>query len=72
MEPTQALTPKERLVEILHQMAEGLPIPPMYKAIATPLMAQLETSLAQLTDSDVTDMMAKFKGYLYYVEHGND
>lgn len=63
---------QERLIEIVGQIAENLEIPVPYKMMVTPLMGQLTASLAQLQESDIDDMIAKFEGFIYYVKHGND
>lgn len=65
-------TKQERLVETITTLTSKLEIPPMYKAIAGPLMGQLGNSLAHLEDSDIDDMIAKFEGFVYYVKHGTD
>lgn len=65
-------TKQGRLVETLSNLIEALPIPPQYQMIAKPLTGQLVTSCQALQESDVEDMLSKFRGYIDYVEHGND
>lgn len=62
---------KDRFIQAVEKMTEAIPIPPLYKPMIMPLMGQLMTSLHQLTDSDVEDMIIKFKEQISYVEFGD-